>query len=260
MINLEGTGDLFDEAKPGDRGAMGLDNTFTLMMKGKKIALQSKDEVWNESLRKIINQSYWRTFDGFTNKAMIIGEVLSYPTAQANNEAKPDETLTKNTHYVPLWLSFVPDEMLTRLGFDVSRMSLINDRALYQGIECIEVTVPRGPDICHLYIDPALRHLPIGFVEWRRDGSLRADIYLEYETNEELGWVISGWMSRLYGIDNQVDTTLSGSVKSVAVNEAISDNEFDIEFPVATRIRETLDGKTKYFILEENGVRRQIGN
>jgi hypothetical protein len=259
MISLNGTGDLFDDAKPGPKGPVELNSTFTVMMQGAKMAMHSKSEEWNTESRSKINLTYSVSFNCVTNKAMIIGEVLSYPTAHSNNEPKPSDALTKNRRYTPLWLSFTPSEMLTRLGFDVSRMSVSDARAIHKGIQCIEVAIPRGPLKGHVYIDPSRGYLPVRFVEWRAAGKMRSEIEIEYEKNDVLGWVISGWLSTLYDGDQQLQTSLSGSVESITVNEPISDHQFDIAYPVDTRIRETLDGTTKYFIQEANGLRRETG-
>lgn len=258
-IDMNETGDLFDPVPPGIKGGpVDLDSTFTLSMEGAKISLQSKSEQWINREQSRINQSYSRCFDGASNKVLIDAEHMSWPAATLDDESEPCGVLTKNTHYAPLWLSFSPGEMLTRLNFDTSSMAVTDGRAFYQGRECIEVAIPRRQVVSgHVFVVPSLGYLPVKFVEWRGVGRMRSDIEIVYEENAVLGSVVSRWTSRLYGGDGEVETSLSGTVESVTINEPISDDVFDIALPVGTRIRQTLDGTTKYFIQEANGIRRE---
>jgi hypothetical protein len=156
-----------------------------------------------------------------------------------DNEQHDTVGLVANTDYIPLWLSFAPSETLSKLGFDVSKMLVTDERSFQQGKECIELAVPRKPLPCHVYVDPSLGYLPIKYISWRRFGQMRTEIDIWYKPDQALGWVVSTWESKLYDGQQNVETTLSGEVQSTRINQQISDEVFDIAFPVGTHLRET---------------------
>jgi len=246
---------VLDDIKASSKGPLELNSTFKLSMKGGKISMKSEGYVWSSSRSSRVFQNYSRCFNGTGNKALLEGKDI-VTSGVFDHERQPAIELTNNTHYVPLWLAFTPAEMLSRMRFDTSHMSVSDARAFHQGKECIEVSIPRDRLKGQIYVDPSLGYLPVKFVEWRRAGKMRSDIELEYVENEVLGWVVSRWWSNLYDGDEKLATSLSGTVDKITLNQPISDDEFDIKFPVGTSIREIMDGKTKYFIQERNGRRR----
>jgi hypothetical protein len=232
-------------------------------MSGAKISLQSISELWDSSLQSIYQQSDWETFDGAISKKLWIGgKIVKTPTAHVRDDPQLGEELSKNTHYAPVSLSFYPGEMLKRKEFDLSQMTVSDERTVHQGRECIEVAIrrPNGSS-CNVCVDPSRGFVPVKYVEWRRRGVMRHDIEIEYAENQDRVWAISSWVSKLYGLygdDNKVDVTLTGTVTSTATNEQLKDDAFDIAFPVGTRISDFLNGATKGYIQEANGVRREI--
>ena len=84
---------------------------------------------------------------------------------------------------------------------------------------------------------------------------MRSDIEIEYETNNKFGPVLTSWTSRLYDGNGEVETTLTGRVELVSINEPINEEVFDIAIPAGTRVRETLNGKTKFYIQGEKEKR-----
>jgi hypothetical protein len=257
LVSTDAPPDPFIETPPDSGRPVHLKSTFTLSKKGRKIALASEGEVWNDSTKSKINQSYSRCFDGAGNTSLLVGQVLGFPTARLNNEVKPAFGLINNTHYNPLWLAFYPTEFLARLNFDISRMSVSSARSFHQGKDCIELAIPRDELPGDVYVDPSIGYLPVRFVEWRTADRMRSDMVIEYETNPEVGWVISRWKSNLYDNTGVVEVTLSGVVENAAINTPINDDVFTIALPPETRIAETLDGATKYYVQGKDGSRRE---
>jgi hypothetical protein len=226
-----------------------LQSVFTLIAKGDKISMRANGQVWNDDTQAPTDQEYTRTFDGAFNKSLIVGREYKQAGGTVDNERRAASELAANTHYIPLWLSFRPQETLTRLGFDVAELTVTNSKANHKGKDCVEVAIPRDSLVCALYLDPSTGYLPVKYVEWRGVGKLRSEIEIEYVDDDRIGHVITKSTSQLYGSENKVETTLTISIKNATINHPINDNIFDIEMPSGTSVRETIDGKTRYYIV-----------
>lgn len=249
----EAASDVFSKQKP--QGPVELKQPFTLIKKGKKLWMQSKGEQWNNETQSPMNQTYTRCFNGKMNKALLEGDTYRFPAAQANIDRQPAEELIKNTHYTPLWLSFSAGDMLNRLNFKTSAMSANGKQC--QGKPCVEIKMSRDGVESYVYVDPTRANVPVRFVEMRGQKEVRSETTIQYDKNEVVGWVLSSWISKLYGGNGEVETTVVGKMEKVEINGLIKDEVFDIPFPVGTRIRETINGVTKFYIQEADGKRQE---
>lgn len=254
-VAINGPPDPLGLRNMGETASVILQTEMTFIMKGRKVRWESRGEEWDSGSHKLRNKSFSATFDGKLRKLLIIYEESSYPGAMIDNDKKADELLKHNTTLIPLWLSFASDRSLTRGNYDVTRMSAINRRPLDVRKEHVELSIPRRPYDCQVFVDNSKGYLPVRMVEWRGKNKKQSEYQIEYKPNKVLGWAIASWKSSLFDDDNQVEMALTGKVKDLEINGDISDSEFDLAFPPHTRIRETLDGKTRFYIQDTDGKR-----
>ena len=93
-------------------------------------------------------------------------------------------------------------------------------------------------------------------MQWQTwsDGRLTMKLSIQYETDEKVGPVVSGWTYAHYSPAGESDTTRKGHITHCETNVKINPSQFKIEFPVGTRIWEDTPGGRRYYVQKADGM------
>ncbi len=144
------------------------------------------------------------------------------------------------------------------LRADLSTYSVLPDDAAVNGIRCIILRqdAPPGRRVQESYfLDPSRQFLPLRFLS-THSGKPTVQIDIEFTSDAKFGFVPSGWKLLFLRPSGAINTSQVATVQSVAINDPISDDQFEIEFPPGTWVR---DARTKdQYIVRADSTRRRI--
>ena len=135
------------------------------------------------------------------------------------------------------------------LNIDLSLFSVLPEAAAVGGVDCVVLRENPRPDQARqsvFFLDPNREFVPLRFVESVRQKPF-FQIELRFRSDTKNGIVPDGW-TIVYQDDNGgIKTSQVAKVTSFAINDSISNEKFEIEFPPGTWVRD-LRSKNEYIV------------
>jgi hypothetical protein len=201
-----------------------------------------------------VEQTFCATFDGQLNASLAeqpgeIGSGSIEKKRTAGGHISQNGLLLA----VNLWLQ--PHLTLNGVGWDVDDMKTEKDKIDVDGIQCRRIRIPRGSSGWTSALDADAKRgwIPMQWQTWL-NGRLSTKLSLQYETNEKVGPVVSGWTFAHYNKDGEIETMRKGRITHCETNVKVDPSHFKIDFPVGTRIWEDIPGGRRYYLQKAEGM------
>jgi len=242
-------------AKNDGDDAVILKSTLTYKTAGEKQMWSMEREEWDfaTNAKSLIPQISTQVFDGVENKGFTgKGQIILGQVTKTN---QPDDMLTVFAQLEAFYLSIAPVAYLERRAYKPYEIQVVNAHAQQDGIECIELSIPRGPNkwLASMWVDPARDYVPIRFTE-KLDGEIASDLSINYASDPAIGWRVAGWSRSSHKGGN----IYTGLVSHCSINQPIDDDAFDLEFPVASQVSVHRGENVSYFVVTAAGTHRSI--
>ncbi len=229
-------------------------SNLTFSMDNGRFARASRGKAWDPQNVRVRSSAFRACFNGNANKMLLEeGLILLGNIEDADN---PEGQLTVNTQLLPLWLSYSPVELLSRLGYQTTGMVHRELKEHHNGVECDVLAIPRGTSASEVlvYVDASIGYLPVRLATSYR-GTPRQDISITYKPNASVGWIASKWESRYFNHDGGLERSLTGEATAVSINEPLEDSLFELQFPTGTHIVWHKEDGDEYYIQDLGKVR-----
>lgn len=103
-------------------------------------------------------------------------------------------------------------------------------------INGIDVVLLHDQQGLKFYVDPSRDYVVLRHSGIRPGGEPRFQLDIDYDREESIGWIPSGWRLIEYGDEGNARIVMSCEVVDYSLNEPLSEDLFEIIFPEGTRV------------------------
>jgi hypothetical protein len=240
LVAMAGGTDHFGRPVDKNAGVMPLvfRTEFTFNMADGKFSYSNIGESWNEKEGKRVAATDRLCFDGADERDFALIEGNYWPRGTITTQCPIDNaTIGRMTLAVPMWLAYAPQLWLTRQGYQVDQLKVIDVGGMQQERRCIKLSMPRTGGLWtgFVYVDPERNYQLLRFVG-ESGGKVRSDYQIIYADHERDGTIISKWVNNYFDNSGEVFQAFAGTVKRASVNEPLDEALFKLEFPVGTQV------------------------
>jgi hypothetical protein len=230
------------------------DVSSLFLLDGEKTYFSNDDRGWSPKEQAYVQSPNIIAYNGKTGTWF---HPAGFPTGpwpqaviKANNEVKMHNVL-------PFLMAFRPLVANLRF-FDLETFGSTGQTALIGGHACSELRYDRGTFIRRVWVDPSREYVIARILDTGQE-QIQNKIDIQYRKDPMYGWVPETWDIVTFLPPGKLAITIRASVNKCEINANVPAKEFDIEFPVGTRVLDLTDpkGETNY-ILKEGGRKRMI--
>ena len=238
-----------DGEKPARTGDTRISLTMSQAESGCQAKFETERDFWRANEDRFARGSTISAFDGSRHRSLAIEGADSFPRGAVGGLSNDDgSAIVKNVWFLPLRLMYYP----LHEGFgvlDPDRLVLASDSDVVDGRDCLVVSQSDSKGrVLKVWVDPNREYVPIKYSKVAR-GIARRHITIDYVKDSEANWVPSSWKVDELDLKGKIMESLAAEVVERQVNARFTVQDFQIEFPMGTYVRDYEADKT--YILRE---------
>jgi len=245
-----------DGEQPARTGDTRVSLTMNQAESGCQAKFETERDFWRASDKRFARGSTIVAFDGSRRWSLAIEGADTFPRGAVGGSSNEDgSVILKNVWFLPLRLMYCP----LHKGFgvlDPDQLVLASDSDVVDGRDCLVVSQSDSKGrILKVWVDPNREYVPIQYTKVDR-GIPRRHIMIDYVKDPEAIWVPSSWKVDELNLKGKIMESLAAQVVERQINARFTVQDFQVEFPVGTYVRD-YEADTTY-ILREGGERRPV--
>lgn len=233
--------------KPPADSTLPIKGRFVLDADGRS-RMDQAGQTWSLREGKFVDTSSITIFDGKIRKSFFPTSLRGFPSAHIGKGSVAE--VGRHVLTLPVCLLYRPFD--GALGeFKPGGLVLTDARGVVEGRSCL--VLRHGDNV--VWVDPERDYIPVRFFQYRR-GAVYWSVEINYRTDDQLGWVLSGWKDTRLSVKGTIDDAVTATVTKAAINTSISDDTFEVDYPDGTEVSNLLTDE--WYILREGGHKRPI--
>jgi hypothetical protein len=224
----------------------------SVIVSGSRMTTCFEGPNWNKD--RFVSELYRSVFDGRNSKSFHApaSEDL-HPTGNINSIRMNQDA--DSNFCIPIQLAFRAfDPILGR--YEEHKMQVIDEKSHIGNRECICVEEKKPAYVARCWVDPGrdynvVRYAMVfdGFPDYQCD--------IEYTLHDNFGWIPQSWHNVLHNTNSQsvkLSYDRRASVTSFEINGLVEDQEFQLEFPPRTEVKDWINDQR--FVVLDDGTKR----
>lgn len=237
-----------------------MDEAYKLCFAIDKMAFRYSGHIWMDDQGAFSPQEYASSYDGKDSKMFWAQGKPSYPKGVLTNENKNTEV--NNYHCKPILLTYRALHK-TMGSIQLGGFEILPTPGLIDDKECIILRdAPSrfgGPYQRTLWLDPKRGFVVLRYATTNSAGVQTIKVDIDYAQDRIHGAVPSSWRIVCRDDNGWLRESSFSTVTEFAINPAIDDNEFRLEFPVNTLVTDRKSrARQQFYVVRENGAKRPV--
>lgn len=213
-----------------------LSNEVVFSFSAGKLSYTKHGDSWDGVTGRVITASRRKAFNGRCTKSLF--EVGRSGLGTVESGKSPSQILTRDHELVPFGLSTRPTATLNQLGYRLDDLTVSKVARSQDTDEFVKLSIPSwNTRQSEVIVDPSRGYLPLAFGEIL-GGTVIFESFIDYAESAKGDWIPKVFRSSSLHPDGSTDRTWRWKVLSYSVNEPISDDVFECEFPIGTHVKE----------------------
>jgi hypothetical protein len=229
------------------------DVSALLVFDGEKTRFSNDDREWSPKEHAYVPTPNTMAFNG--KKGTWLHTVGSPLTPWPQASIKPNNW-NKVDNVLPLMMAFRPFVATLRF-FDLETFVSTGQTALVGGSTCPELRFQKGDFIRRIWVDPSREYLIVRVLDTVMEQIVKK-IDIHYRNDRTYGWVPETWENVTLEPAGKLAITIRASVNKCEMNVPFSAKEFEIEFPLGTRVVDMTDPTAEVNYIVKEGDRKRI--
>lgn len=233
------------------------DVPYQLALDGDKMRYSYEGKAWSVEKKSLLPDPYISVFDGSVSKIFHPSGYTQWPVGIIRPEKRNVDS--RNYHVKSLLLAFRPLPTTTG-SFSPSDFTISKERALLQNKECIVLQQPLRAGVTSqtLWLDPSRNLVVLRYME-SRSGKVGLKLDIQYTNDPDSGWIPASWECLASNPNGSLQEAFAATVTTYKINGPISPDEFQIDFPPGTRVRDQRPNATvPEYIVRKDGSKRSL--
>ncbi len=229
-----------------------LPRVCTIVLHGESGRFTSNGRNWSSSKNEAVIENFVQVCHGGERRELASGE--EYPIGTVAKDASISRLLAWDAGMGPALCFRIlsPDFQV----FAVKAMAL-REVASQGDQEAITVaSFSHGHGHVDVWLDPLRDYIPTRYMVVGQSGATAGSTDITYTADEIAGWVPTEWSSRHFSSKGVPTFARHVKVTAFALNEALSDADFSLDFPVGAWVNNSSD-QTSYIVLP-SGTHRVV--
>jgi hypothetical protein len=236
------------------------DTTFTktcsLFFDTEAIRYSYKGAEWSHKVKRYEPMSYNSTSKGIVSK-------LYWEPSPHDENWWPQGRIAAKRENLDVSLASLQPILMTFRGmtpdmraFDIETFTLTGNSAIIRGHECFALKQKLHDSETQLWVDPTRSYSIVRYLVFSR-GVIQQKVDVRFELGELGMWIPTQWETIINLPDGNLRNSVETRLVKYELNSKIEKNEFELEFPPGTRVRDGIQ-MLDYIIRPDGSGKREI--